>query len=127
MIIEPNIFFKVIMALFVVLLTEFIVNTMVYIVFSFQFPHQKYKTIRRKIIKHNVFERLRLLYLFEYGNFKRMIIPFILCWGYRIFAILLAVEIIFFKMPTAYSEYMLLAWDIMLLVPGVIYLKRFRD
>jgi len=127
MIIEPNIFFKTIMALFVVLLTEFIVNTMVYIVFSLQFPHQKYKTIRRKIIKHNVFERLRLLYLFEYGNFKRMIMPFILCWGYRIFAILYAVQIIFFKMPTFYSKYILLVWVIMLLAPGAIYLKRFRD
>ena len=127
MIIEPNMFFKAIMALFVVLLTEFFVNAIVYIVFSFQFPNQKYKTVRRKIIKHNVFERLRLLYLFGYGNFKRMIIPFILCWGYRIFAILYAVEIMFFKMPTAYSKYILLAWIIMLIVPGLMYLKRFRD
>lgn len=127
MIIEPNMFFKAIMALFVVLLTEFFVNAIVYIVFSFQFPNQKYKTVRRKIIKHNVFERLRLLYLFKYGSFKRMIMPFILCWGYRIFAILYAVEIMFFKMPTAYSKYILLAWIIMLIVPGLMYLKRFRD
>lgn len=127
MILEPNLFLKTIIALAVIMLTEFIIRIIVYIRLFSIFPNQKYKTIRKKVITNKpFFEKYKLFYILNYDNSIKTKLSILICYFYRIYALYISFEIVFVKLPTLYSEELTLFWEIMLIIPSVIWLKKIR-
>ena len=114
------------LALSQVLIEEFMVTAILHIAFNSMFPKQKYKTIRRRIKKHNKIDRVSLAFIFKYGKNKITISTFVFCWLYRIYTVLYAIDMVVVKQPTIYGKYTMFIWEIMTIVPGVIYLRRFK-
>ena len=118
-------------AVVILLITEFIVNCMLLILFSSLYPLQKYKTIRKKYRQKNLRDRILLTYLFQYGiNFKT-IFTFALCWIYRISGlalIILMLLIIFASIPfsSVPAEAVYWFWEGVLFVVTIVYSKKIR-
>ena len=82
--------------------------------------------MRKKINTISAFERFTLTHLFEFGKNAKTISTLTVCWIYRIYSLLFAMDMVFVEQPTSYGRYLLLIWSIMLIIPGVIYLKKFK-
>lgn len=109
-------------------LTEFIVNCMLFILFSSIYPLQKFKTIRKKYRKRILRDRILLTYLFQYGiNFKT-VFTFALCWIHRISGLTLAFTLIvsFFN-SAPYPELIYWIWRGVQLIVAIICLLKLRN
>ncbi len=121
-----SVFGKVFLALCFLLVTEFMVTAIIFIFFKSLFPNRKFKTIRKKINAIGAFKRFILINLFEFGKNAKTIFTFAVCWIYRIYSLFCAMDMVFVEQPTPYGRCLILIWSIMLIIPGVIWLKKFK-
>ena len=125
--IEANIWVSLVLSVFVILLTEFIINCIVQIRMLSIFPNQKFKTVRKKVVKQRFLKRFALFYLLEYNKSRKTKFCIIVCYFYRVFCLVDCCYLIYlaFKEPIPFlGEALHSFWLFLLVIPGIIWLRR---
>ena len=125
--IEANIWVSLVLSVFVILLTEFIINCIVQIRMLSIFPNQKFKTVRKKVVEQRFLKRFELFYLLEYDKSRKTKFCIIVCYFYRVFCLVDCCYLIYlaFKEPIPFlGEVLYFFWIFLLVIPGIIWLRR---
>lgn len=115
---------KIITTISTVFLTEFIVGVITYNALSWLFPNRKWKTIRKMMKNNKIGCRISLSYLLKYDNSYKTKLCIIICYAYRVLAIYMVYTICFTN--NILGEKVFFLWYILLVVPGVVWLRRNR-
>ena len=128
--IEANIWVSLVLSVFVILLTEFIINCIVQTRMLSIFPNQKFKTVRKKVVEQRFLKRFALFSLLEYDKSRKTKFCIIVCYFYRVFYLVDCCYLIYvaFKGPIpSLGEVLHSFWLFLLVIPGIIWLRRIRN
>lgn len=119
-------FILIIVVLFIILINEFVIDSIIKSRLMSVFPQQKHKTIRKKQKRISFLRRISLLYLLEYDNSTKSKTCIGICYVSRIVVLIICVGIIL-RTSLFVETDMWLCLELFWVISALMYLKKTKD